>query len=247
MALSRRPASSPPDAHFAATRWTVVCTARFQEPAVVDKALNELCSAYWYPLYAFLRRSGRPREDAESLCRRFFTRLLAKDFSAFVEPEKHRFRSFLLEAMTRFIAETPSRTEGASEEVSYALAMDMATAEERYGAKSADSASAELLYERQWAETLIGRVLGDLESEYVQKGQEAIFHALKETLVGPRRTPSLAAIGTELGMKETAVKAAMFRLRGRYAERMSDEVAQTVSSAEDVDDEIQRLVELFER
>src|SRR4030095_15651689 len=159
MALSLRPASSPPDAHFAATRWTVVCTARAQEPAVVDKALNELCSAYWYPLYAFLRRSGRPREDAEVLCRRFFTRLLARDFSALVEPEKHRFRSFLLEAMTRFVAEDPPPLETPTEEAAHALALAMAHAEERYGAKSDDSASAELLYERHWDDTLIGSVM----------------------------------------------------------------------------------------
>src|SRR6478672_9903617 len=109
MALSRRHRDSPPDAHFSATRWTVVCAARAQDPATVDKALAELCSAYWYPLYAFVRRSGQTREEAENLTPEFFARLLAKDFLADVDPGKARFRSFLLTAMKDFLANESHR------------------------------------------------------------------------------------------------------------------------------------------
>jgi RNA polymerase sigma-70 factor (ECF subfamily) len=248
MALSRHHADSPPDAHFAATRWTVVCAARAQDPATVDKALAELCSAYWYPLYAFVRRSGHTREEAEDLTQEFFARLLAKDFLAHVEPEKGRFRSFLLTAMKRFLANewhrATAKKRGGGE---IPIPIDIAWAEDRYGAEPADLATPELLYERRWALTLIDKVLAGLEHEYVQKGLDAIFHALKGELVRHAGAMSYAEIATQLGMREGAVKVAMYRLRGRYAERLSDEIAQTVNAPEDVEDEIRRLFQIFER
>jgi RNA polymerase sigma factor (sigma-70 family) len=248
MALSRRHVGVRPDAHFAATRWTVVCAARAQDPEVVDKALAELCSAYWYPLYAFVRRSGHTREEAEDLTQEFFARLLAKDFLADVEPEKGRFRSFLLTAMKRFLAnewhrETAKKRGGGE----IPIPIDIAWAEDHYGAEPADLATPELLYERRWALTLLDKVLAGLEHEYVAKGLDAIFHALKGELVRHAGSVSYAEIATQLGMREGAIKVAMFRLRGRYAERLSDEIAQTVSSAEDVEDEIGRLFQIFER
>lgn len=215
---------------------------------MVDKALAELCSTYWYPLYAFVRRSGHTREEAEDLTQEFFARLLAKDFLADVDPEKGRFRSFLLTAMKRFVANewhrATAKKRGGGE---IPIRIDIAWAEDRYGAEPADLATPELLYERRWALTLIEKVLAALEHEYVQKGLDAIFHALKGELVRHAGSASYAEIGAQIGMKEGAVKVAMYRLRGRYAERLSDEIAQTVSSAEDVEDEIGRLFQIFER
>lgn len=248
MTLSRRHHDSPPDAHFAATRWTVVCAAGAQDPATVDKALHELCSAYWYPLYAFVRRSGHTREEAENLTQEFFAQLLAKDFPAHVEPKKRRFRSFLLTAMKRFLANDWHRTTAKKPEGGeMPVPIDIAWAEDRYGAEPADPAAPELLYERRWALTLNDKVLDGLEHEYVEKGLDAIYHALKGELVRHAGAMSYTEIATQLEMREGAVKVAMYRLRGRYAERLSDEIAQTVNAPEDVEDEIRRLVQISER
>jgi RNA polymerase sigma-70 factor (ECF subfamily) len=231
---------------FAPTRWSLVCAARDGDSAAASTALAELCSAYWYSLYAFVRRSGHAPADAEDLTQEFFARLLARDFLANVAQEKGRFRSFLLTAMKRFLANewhrarTQKRSRGEPP-----VAIDASSAEDRYHAEPADTGTPELLFERRWALTLLDRVLTELERDYAATGQEAVFGALKGMLAWHSGEQPFAEIAAHLGMKEGAVKVAMYRLRRRYGARLREEIAHTVSSPEEVEDEIRRLFQIF--
>ena len=242
--------AEPPcsDGRFAATRWSVVCAARDGDSAVVQCALAELCRLYWYPLYAFARRSGHAAPDAEDLTQEFFARLLARDFLAGVREEKGRFRSFLLTAMKRFLANEWHRARaqkrGGGEPP---VPIDAVQAEERYRAEPQDAATPELLFERRWALTLLEQVLARLEGEYAAAGQARVFEALKPMLAWHSGEQPYGDIAARLGMREGAVKVAMYRLRRRYGDRLREEIAQTVSSAGQIEDEVRRLFQHFAR
>ncbi|MDQ3624704.1 MAG: sigma-70 family RNA polymerase sigma factor [Verrucomicrobiota bacterium] len=236
------------DARFGETRWSVVRAARDGDSPAARQALAELCRVYWYPLYAFVRRSGHAPEEAEDLTQAFFARLLARDFLALVAPEKGRFRSFLLTAMKRFLVNewhrATAKKRGGGEAP---VPIDGAWAEDRYHAEPADPATPELLYERRWALTLLENVLAGLEAEYAGAGRAPIFEALQPMLAWHSGDQPYAAIAARLGLSEGAVKVAMYRLRRRYGDRLRAEIAQTVSSAEEVEDEIRRLFQIFAR
>ncbi len=235
--------SSIDAAGFAATRWTVVLAAAHGvATARAADAMTELCRMYWYPLYAYVRRRGHETSEAEDLTQEFFARLLAKDYLASVAPEKGKFRAFLLASLKHFLANEWDRCQaqkrGAGKR---ALSLDALTAEDRYRLEPLHNLTAEKLYERQWALTVLGRILARLEAEWTARGKQRFFDGLKSTLTGPGEA-SYAAIGAGLGMTEAAVKVAAHRLRRRYRELLREEIAQTVASAEEIDEEIRYLL-----
>jgi RNA polymerase sigma factor (sigma-70 family) len=211
-------------------------------------ALERLCSAYWYPLYAFVRRSGHSPEDAEDLTQEFFARLLEHNWIAHADRHKGRFRSFLLMAMKRFLANEwdKARTLKRGGQVRL-VPLQLDTAETRYSQEPADTCTPEQVFEKQWALTLLNSVLNRLRDEYARDGKAALFDILKPCLIGSRETQPYAALAEKVGMSEGAVKVAVFRLRERYRERLKEEIAHTVASPAEVDEELRHLFRVLAR
>ncbi|MEQ1854553.1 MAG: sigma-70 family RNA polymerase sigma factor [Chthoniobacteraceae bacterium] len=235
--------STPPTARaFATTRWSVVLRAGSgADETNARDALAMLCRAYWYPLYAFVRRTGKSAHDAQDLTQEFFARLVEKEWLAGVVRERGRFRSWLLAAMKHFLAkewrDSQREKRGGSTEF---VPLDSVSAEERYAREPADSASAEQIYDRRWALDLLDRGLARLQMEFGAAGKAAQFAALRFSLTG-EKVP-LAEVAAQLGMSEGAVKVGIHRMRERYRDLIRDEIAETVAKPEDVDGE---LAELF--
>jgi RNA polymerase sigma-70 factor (ECF subfamily) len=239
--LATEPAR-PPTGQFQTTHWSVVLAARDRAAPEARAALAALCAAYWYPLYAFVRRKGHDPEQAADLTQEFFARLLEKDYLRSVDRNKGRFRSFLLAACTHFLANqrdraTARKRGGGRSPVS----IDVRDAEGRYRAEPAHGLTAERLFERRWALTLLDGVLGRLGGEYHGAGKGALYDRLKVALTGAGAAVPYAAVGRELGMSEAAVKKAAQRLRRRYREVLRERIAETVGEAGQVEDEIREL------
>jgi RNA polymerase sigma-70 factor (ECF subfamily) len=222
---------------FKDTRWSLVLGARDRD----DRALAGLCRAYWYPLYAFVRRRGHSPEDARDLTQEFFARLLEKEWLAAVDPQRGRFRSFLLAAMSHFLANEWDRARAQKRGGDQVFVpIDVATAEGRLGREpSTDGSDAERAFERRWALTLLERALERLRAEQDDAGR-ARFERLKELLVGDGGGYGAAA--ASLGISEGAVKVAVHRLRRQYREAVRREVAQTVLDPESLEDELRALM-----
>ncbi|MGO8691817.1 MAG: RNA polymerase sigma factor [Thermoguttaceae bacterium] len=230
-------------AGFAATHWTVVlAAARGEEPSRAAAAMTELCRTYWYPLYAFLRRRGHEAHEAEDLTQEFFARLLGPHFLAAVDRRKGKFRSFLLAALKHFLSDQRDRDRaqkrGGGQVV---LSLDRLDAETRYAREPAQDLTPEKMFEKQWALSILERVLSRLHDELLGEGKAALFEALKDTLTGAG-AGGYAALGGRLGMSEGAVKVAAHRLRRRYRALLRAEIAQTVAGPDEVEDEIRYLL-----
>ena len=224
---------------FPATRWTLIAAAKESGSPAARKALAELCQAYWYPLYAFIRRSGHDTNEAEDLTQAFFASLLEKEAFASADPARGRFRSFLLASCKHFLANQHDRSvaqkRGGGRPV---LTLD--DAEARYRRETARSQSPEQLFDRRWALALLESVLDRLRQEYDSGGKSRLFSELKGFLTGDTARPH-AVVATELGMSEGAVKVAVHRMRRRYRELLRDEIGQTLGEPAEVDDEIRAL------
>jgi RNA polymerase sigma factor (sigma-70 family) len=231
-------------AGFAATRWSVVlAAARGGDSPPAADALAELCRTYWYPLYAYIRRRGYETHEAEDLTQDFFTRLLAKDYLAGVAREKGKFRSFLLVALKHFLANEWDRAQAQKRGGGKAIiALDALTAENRYRLEPADTLTPERLFEQQWALTVLEQTLDRLQAEFVANGKRELFETLKRFLTGDGQPSSYAEVGAELGMSAGAVKVAVHRLRRRYRQLLRDQIAQTVASPDEIDEEIHYLL-----
>jgi len=231
-------------AGFAPTRWSVVlAAARGGQSACAADAMGELCRIYWYPIYAYVRRHGHDTHEAEDLTQEFFARLLAKDYLAGVAREKGKFRAFLLTSLRHFLANERDRAQAQKRGGGrIILPLDALTAEQRYRLEPADTSTPEKLFERQWALTVLEQVLDRLQAEFAAGGKEPFFAALKRFLTGDGASSSYAEIGAEFGMSAGAVKVAVHRLRRRYRDLLREEIAQTVASADDVDEEIRYLL-----
>jgi RNA polymerase sigma-70 factor (ECF subfamily) len=219
----------------------VVSAGRSPSPEA-GRALATLCENYWFPLYAFVRRAGHSAEDARDLTQEFFARLLAQRFLTKVDRRKGKFRSFLLAALKHFLADewdhAHAQKRGGTQT---AISFDGLDAETRYRLEPAQGLTPEKMFEKQWALSLLEQVLSRLDTEMAADGKVALFEALKDTLTGVRST-TYAAIGTELGMSEGAVKVAAHRLRRRYRDLLRQEIGQTVASSEEIGDEIRYLL-----
>jgi len=233
---------------FPVTQWTVVLAAGGTPSPESAAALERLCSSYWYPLYAFVRRSGYSPEDAEDLTQEFFARLLEHNWIAHADRHKGRFRSFLLMAMKRFLANEweKGKTLKRGGQVRF-VRLQLDAAETRYTREPADTRTPEQLFEKQWALTLLESVLSRLREDYARDGKGALFHALEPCLIGGRETQPYAALGAQLGMTEGAARAAVCRLRERYRECLKEEIGHTVASPAEVDEELRHLFRVLAR
>ncbi len=230
---------------FQTTHWTVVLTAGLKESAESSSALQKLCSAYWYPLYAFIRRRGYPVEEAEDLTQDFFTRLIEKEILADVTREGGRFRSFLLTLLKRFLANEWNRDHAQKRSGGKPVFSIDDTAEARYESELSERATPETLFERQWAAAVLDQVLVRLREEYAAGGKQALFEQLQNCLPGAQSEIPYAVIAASFGMKESAVRMAAHRLRRRYGELLRAEIAVTVSKPEEINEEIGYLIALI--
>jgi RNA polymerase sigma-70 factor (ECF subfamily) len=232
----------PPHPAFVTTHWSLVVSAGHSDTLHARDALEKLCRAYWCPIYAFVRRQGHGPHDAQDLTQEFFARLLEKKSLAVADPAKGRFRSFLLASLKHFLANEWDKSRAQKRGGGQILIpIDVAAAETSGGFEPADDVTAEKIFERRWALTLLDQVLRRLRAEYVRDGRENLFEQLKPTLTEASRTVAYAEIASRLGTTEGAVKVAVHRLRQRYREVLRAEIADTVASPGEVEDEIRNL------
>ena len=205
------------------------------------EALEKLCRAYWYPLYVFARREGHGPEEAQDLTQEFFSRLLARNYLQTADPNRGRFRSFLLGAMKHLLANerrASNRQKRGGDAIVFSL--DAHEAEERYRIEPVDPGSPDRLYEKRWAETILARVLDQLEAEFT--GHAMRFDELKVFLIEAKGTASFAEVAARIGVTELALKSVVHRMRRRYGQLFREEIAQTVADPADVEDEIRHLL-----
>jgi RNA polymerase sigma factor (sigma-70 family) len=232
----------PASSRFPTTLWTVILAAGGHAPGSAE-ALGSLCTAYWYPIYAFVRRRGYSREEAEDLTQAFFASMLEHDTLGKARRERGRFRSFLLASVTNFLANEWDRAQAQKRGgASVTLSLDFLSGEERYNREPSHNLTPEALFEEQWALAVLERVLARLRKEHVQKRQEPQFDRLKPFLTGDQDRSAYHQSAIELNTSEGAVKTAVHRLRRRYAELLRLEIAATVADPGDVKDEIRSLL-----
>jgi RNA polymerase sigma factor (sigma-70 family) len=227
---------------FVTTQWSVVLAAQGSSPAA-EEALEKLCRTYWRPIYSFVRREGRTVEDAQDVTQSFFARLLERrDFDA-VRREKGRLRSYLLVSLKHFLTNERQRAMALKRgEGRTLVSLDEVLTRERNDPEPADALSADKIYERRWALTVLERVLDQLGQEYAAAGNAGLFDCFKELLADESRELSQAQIALDMGMSENAVKQAYHRFRHRYRDLLRDEIAQTVAAPGDVKDELRHLI-----
>lgn len=233
---------------FATTQWSLVLAAGERGSAEAEQALARLCSLYWYPVFAFVRRQGHPTDEAQDLTQGFFTRLIEKGDLADADRSRGRFRSFLLTACQHFLSNERDRTRAKKRGGGIVpVSIDVAAAEGRYERALAHSETPERLYDRQWCLTLLAGVLDDLHEHYVASGNERVFDRLKDFLTADEDAGTHAEAARDLGMTAAAVKVAVHRLRRRYREELRRRVADTVETAQDIEDEIRYLLRTLAR
>jgi RNA polymerase sigma factor (sigma-70 family) len=229
-------------AQFPPTLWSLVLRAGGNGSERSQEALATLCGAYWYPLYAFLRRQGKTVQDAEDLTQGFFLHLLQKNGLNKVRPQKGRFRTFLLAALKHFLADEWSKSTAQKRGGGAAIvSFESAVAEERYEREAPTVADPEQLFERRWAMTLLEQALQRLEAEFSAAGKKERFEQLQKFLSGERGHGSYADVAKRLDLTEGAVKIAVLRLRQRYRDLLYLEVGDTVDCETDIEDEIRHL------
>ena len=210
-------------------------------------ALEKLCRTYWWPLYGFVRREGYKPEEAQDLTQAFFARLLERKDLETVSQEKGRLRSYLLASLKNFLSKaryrelTLKRGEGRA-----LVSLDELLARERTDQEPAHKLSADRIYERRWALTLLEQVLTRLRAEYEAAAKLPLFDRLRELLARESGQPSQAEIAAEMRMTENAVKQAFHRLRHRYGQLLREEIAHTVAVPDDVEDELRHFIAVLQ-
>ena len=235
---------APGPRHFATTRWTLVAAAGRTATPEARKALSELCRLYWYPLYAFVRRRGYDADEALDLTQGFFTRLIEKNDLADADRTRGRFRSWLLASMKHFLANEWDRAtaqkRGGGRQV-YSIDIDADDAERRYRHEPSHKLTPERIFDRRWALTTLEQALAELKVESEREGKAELFEALRSSLTGDGRDESYQDVADKLRSTQGAVKVAAHRLRKRYRDILREQIAQTVATPQDVDDEIRDL------
>lgn len=227
---------------FTTTRWSLVLAAQNDFPGGANDALAELCLAYWFPLYAFIRRRGYNTHDAQDLTQEFFYRLLDRNYLSAVDHRKGRFRSFLLAALEHFLANEWRRGQAQKRGGGKpAISIDD-TAEARYLREPQTDLSPERIYEQRWALAFLDRVIHQLRQEFVDAGKQTTFDAIKIFLTGDRNNESHLALASRLGTTEAALKMSISRLRQRYGELLRAEISNLVVRPEDIEDELRALL-----
>jgi len=229
-------------ASFRTTHWSVVLKAGHDSSPESSAALEQLCRAYWFPLYAFVRRKGYPEEEAKDLTQAFFARLLEKKGLERVGPEKGKFRTFLLCSLGNFLANEwdRARTLKRGGGLNF-ISLDEQDPVGHYRPEAEDDLTPERVLERRWAQAIMTQVLARLRAEFESSGREQRFDLLKGFLLGDSEFASYAEGATRLGVSEQAIKGAVLRLRRRFGELLREEISHTVDKPEAVDEEIRYL------
>jgi RNA polymerase sigma-70 factor (ECF subfamily) len=228
---------------FVTTHWSVVLSARRKDSPQSAAALETLCRTYWYPLYAYVRRQGHSPPDAQDLTQEFFARLLQKDYLKAAAREKGRFRTFLIVALKRFLANEWDRVRAQKRGGGQpSLSLDTELAEQRYRIEPAETASAERIFDRRWALTLLDHTMKRLREEFAASGRAREFDRLKACLTAERGDISYAEIAAALGITEGTARVAVHRLRKRFREVFREEIAHTVSTPEEIEEEVRYLM-----
>jgi RNA polymerase sigma factor (sigma-70 family) len=225
---------------FPTTRWTLVVAAGDPHRKEARSALVSLCEAYWYPLYAYLRRRGYPADQAQDLTQDFFVRVVEGLYLDRADPEKGRFRSFLLTSLKFFVADEHDRQRALKRGGGAILPLEFSSGEERYQREPAHDETPERIFERRWALSVLDRVVEKLREEFVHHGRPEHFEQLKVFLLGQSQAP-YAALAREMNTSEGALKVAIHRLRKRYRELFRQEIADTVADPADVESELRFL------
>lgn len=233
--------TAPGHGVFATTHWSVVLRASRESEPQSSAALDQLCRTYWYPLYAYVRRQGRAPEEAKDLTQEFFARLLVHSSLGQVSREKGRFRSFLLASMNHFLADdwdhTHRQKRGGGACV---LHLDALDAEERYRFEPIERLDAARLFDRRWAMTVLEQAIARLEAEFAERPH--VFARLQGFLVGDGDSRTSVDLAAELSMSDEAVRATISRMRKRCRQLVREEIANTLASISDVDDEYNALL-----
>lgn len=231
---------------FATTHWSVVLAAGEGESEPARCALEILCTAYWYPIYVYVRRKGNGPDDAQDLTQGFFTQLITKEHIRQADRSKGRFRTFLLGRLDNFILSEWKRAHRQKRGSQFIfVSLDEPALEERYRHEPADNETPEKIFMRQWALTVLRQAMGALEAECAVDGKAALFREVKNHLAGERDRSVYAEIGRRLGMTDGAVRVATHRLRQRYGELLRRFIAQTVSAPDEVEEELSHLLSVL--
>jgi len=230
---------------FATTHWSVVLEAQ-GESAAAENALEKLCRTYWRPIYSFTQRQGIGPEESKDFTQAFFADLLEHKSLTAVRREKGRFRSFLLGALKHFLADERRRAAAIKRGKGQRLIpLDELRMDERFEVEPADPVTAEQIYERRWASTVLERVLSRSKDEYSAGGKAVLFDCLKQLLPDEPGAPSQADIAAQLGMTENAVRQAFHRFRHRYQALVREEIAFTVAQPSDVEEELRHFISVL--
>jgi RNA polymerase sigma-70 factor (ECF subfamily) len=239
-------ASTAPGDIFATTHWTVVLAAGKRHTPQSDHALEELCRSYWFPLYAYVRRRGHNKEDAEDSVQEFFARFLAKNYLAGLSAERGRFRAFLLASLKHFLINEWKKSQclkrGGGGKI---LSLDWQTADTKFQVAATNDPSPDKAFDREWALALLAKVIGRLQTECEADGKSKLFEQLRIFLTAGKGALSHADAAKNLRMDETAVRVAVHRLRKRYRSLLREEISQTLADAADVDEEMRALFGAF--
>ena len=231
---------------FTTTHWSVVLEAQGESPAA-QEALEKLCRTYWRPVYAFVRRQGVGPVEAEDIAQGFFAELLERRSLSAVRKEKGRLRSFLLGGLKYFLANEERRAMAIKRGKGQRLIpLEELRADDRLEMEPANPVTAEMIYERRWALTVLEQVLNRLKGEYATAGNTALFDSLKQLLPDEPGSPSQAEIAARLGMTENAARQAFYRFRQRYQALLREEIANTVATPGDIEDELRHLIAVLE-
>jgi DNA-directed RNA polymerase specialized sigma24 family protein len=231
---------------FATTHWSVVLELQGESPAA-QEALEKLCRTYWRPIFAFLQRQGLSPSEAEDITQGFFAELLERRSLSAVRKEKGRLRSFLLGGLKYFVGNEQRRAMAIKRGKGQRLIpLEELRAGEGIEIEPADPVTAEMIYERRWALTVLERVLSRLKDEYLAADNGALFDSLKQLLPDEPGSPSQAEIAMRLDMTENAVRQAFYRFRQRYQSLLREEIANTVATPGDIEDELRHLIAVLE-
>lgn len=236
----------PGSSQFPRTRWTLVVAAGDPHRKEARSALVSLCENYWYPLYAYLRRRGHAADQAQDLTQEFFMRILEGRYLDRANPEKGRFRSFLLGSLKFFVADEEDRQRAHKRGGGAFVPLEFSSGEDRYQREHAHDETPERIFERRWALSVLDRVVEKLRQEFVQHGRPEHFERLKVFLLGQSDAP-YAALARELNTTEGALKVAIHRLRKRYRELFRQEIADTVADPTEVESELRYLAAVLTR
>jgi RNA polymerase sigma-70 factor (ECF subfamily) len=236
----------PGPSQFPTTRWTLVVAAGDPHRKEARSALVYLCENYWYPLYAYLRRRGYPAHRAQDLTQEFFIRVLEGRYLDRADPEKGRFRSFILTSLKFFVADEADRDRAQKRGGGTVEPLEFPSGERRYEREPVHDETPERIFERRWALTVLDRVVERLREEFVQQGRPEHFDRLKVFLLGQSDAP-YAALAGEMNTSEGALKVAIHRLRKRYRELFRQEIADTVADPAEVESELRFLAAVLTR